>query len=359
MRVRFISGLIFLFLGAGLLSLTAAEPLIERGELDGAKFIVARASPWNGRVLLMAHGLRPADQPLHAEIYETKSPVSDLLAEGWLVALTSYRRNGIIVQDAIMDLDNLRRYIVRQHGAPKAVFLMGESMGGAIVTSMMETRSADYAGAVAIGAALQVEAMEQGFTLTRQPRGRIIFLTNQTELHEPQTYVSAAQKSSVAPVLWRVSRDGHVNVNAAEKLTALHALVRWIENGSVPPTGFDATMNSVAGPSPVEFTADRSSANGRVTDIHAVYGNLTLDFQPDDLARLGIEPGATFAVDVGGQTFRVVYGKSFNSVPRGEWVAFPDPDGRLTVAINFGHAATTAKLKAGDPVTVRVIPRKQ
>src|SRR5688572_4951730 len=125
MRVRFISGLIVLFLGASLLGLTGAEPLIERGEFDGAKFIVARPSPWNGRALLLAHGLRPADQPLHAEIYETKSPVRDLLAAGWLVALTSYRRNGIIVQDAITDLDNLRRHIVRQHGGPKAVFLMG------------------------------------------------------------------------------------------------------------------------------------------------------------------------------------------------------------------------------------------
>jgi pimeloyl-ACP methyl ester carboxylesterase len=359
MHVRFILGLVILFLGPGLLGLTAAAPLIERGELDGAKFIVARPSPWNGRILFLAHGLRPEDQPLHAEIYETKPPVSDLLAEGWLVALTSYRRNGIIVQDAITDLDNLRRYIVRQHDAPKAVFLMGESMGGAIVTSMMETRPADYAGAVAIGAALQVEAMEQGFILTRQPRGPIIFLTNQTELAEPQTYVSAAQKSSVAPVLWRVSRDGHVNVNAAEKLAALHTLVRWVENGSVPAAEFDATIHSSSKQSSVEFAPDNASGNGRVIDVHAVYGNLTLDFQPTDLARLGIEPGASFALDALGTTFKVLYGKSFNSVARGEWVAFPDPDGKLAVAINFGNAASEARLKAGDPVTLRMLPAKK
>jgi pimeloyl-ACP methyl ester carboxylesterase len=353
MRVPFGFRLITLFIGTGILCLGATEPIVERGELDGARYIVARPSLWTGRALILAHGLRPEEQPLHAEIYESKPPVSDLLAQGWLVALTSYRRNGLILNDAITDLENLRQYIVHHHGTPKSVYLMGESMGGAIVTSMMETRASDYAGAVAIGAALQVENREAGFSLTRRPVGPIIFLTNQTELDAPRAYVAATQKSPFPPVLWRISRDGHVNVNASEKLAALSALVRWVETGSAPKAHFDATVNTSAGPSPVEFAHDHSSASGRVTDVHAVYGNLTLDFQPADLSQLGIEPGTPFFLETGGSTFRVVYGKSFNSVPRGEWVAFPDPDGRLTVAINFGHAAKIAELNTGDPVTLR------
>ncbi|HEX2860965.1 MAG TPA: alpha/beta fold hydrolase [Lacunisphaera sp.] len=355
MRFGFIPGLIVLFLAAGLLRVPAAEPVVERGEIEGARYIVARPAVWNGRALLLAHGFRPEDQPLHAEIYETRPPVSDLLAQGWLVALTSYRRNGIVLQDAITDLDNLRRHILQEHGQPKAVYLMGESMGGAIATAMMETRSADYAGAVAIGAALQVESRERGFRLTRQPRGPILFLTNQTELAEPRAYVEATRKSPVAPVLWRVSRDGHVNVNATEKLTALAALVRWVEAGSPPPDGIDATAESAAGESAVEFAPDNRSATGRVADVHEVYGNLTLDFRPGDLARLEIEPGASFALEARDRVFRVLYGKSFDSVPRGEWVAFPDAEGRLAVAINFGHAAKTAGLKPGDPVKLGAI----
>lgn len=330
-----------------------ADFTVERGEIDGARFMVACPAEWNGRVLLLAHGLRPEDQPLHAEIYETKPPVSTLLARHWLVALTSYRRNGLVLHDAMTDLDQLRAHLVRKYGAPKRVYLMGESMGGAIVTSLMETKPADYAGAVAIGAALQVESMETGFALTRQPRGPILFLTNRTELDGPQAYVTATAKSSAAPVLWRVDRDGHVNVNAAEKLSALDALVQWAEGGARPAAGFDATLAAPTGQSAVEFAADNSAAQGRITDIHPVYGNLTLDFLPADLARLGIEPGATFVLDALGHTFRVVYGKTFGSVPRGDWIGFPDPDGHFALAINRGNAATTAGLKIGDPITLR------
>lgn len=335
----------------------AADFTIDRSELDGAKVVVARPAQWDGRVLLLAHGLRPADQPLHAELFETQPPVSDLLERHWLVALTSYRRNGLIVQDAITDLDRLRRHIAEKYGKPKRVYLMGESMGGAIVTAMMETRSADYAGAVAIGAALQVETMEPGLAFTRQPRGPILFLTNQTELAEPRAYVAATQKSPVTPVLWRIARDGHVNVNGAEKLAALDAVVRWAESGAVPATELDATVQAAAGRSSVEFAADLSSAGGRVTAVHPVYGNLTLDFQPTDLARLGIAPGDAFALDVRGRTFRVLYGQTFSSVPQGEWVGFPDADGRFALAINRGNAATVAGLAVGDPVALRPLKK--
>ena len=358
MRLRNSSLLLALVLGT-VLHAVGADFTVERGEIEGAKFMVARPAEWNGRVLLLAHGLRPEDQPLHAELYETTPPVSTLLERHWLVALTSYRRNGLILQDALSDLANLRAHLAKKYGAPKRVYLMGESMGGAIVTSLMETKPADYAGAVAIGAALQVESMEPGFAFTRQPRGPILFLTNQTELDAPQAYVTATAKSPAAPVLWRVARDGHVNVNAAEKLAALDALVAWAEGGPAPVAGFDATLAAPTGHSAVEFTADNSAAQGRVTAIHPVYGNLTLDFQPADLARLGIEPGATFALDAGGRTFRVVYGKTFGSVLRGDWVGFPDPEGRFTVAINRGNAATTAGLKIGDPVTLRAVKKER
>jgi pimeloyl-ACP methyl ester carboxylesterase len=352
MRLRNPLLLLTLALAASLRA-AGADFTVERGEIDGAKFMVAAPAEWNGRVLLLAHGLRPEDQPLHAELYETTPPVSTLLDRHWLVALTSYRRNGLVLRDAMTDLDHLRTHLAKKYGAPKRVYLMGESMGGAIVTSLMETKAADYAGAVAIGAALQVESMEPGFAFTRQPRGPILFLTNQTELDAPQAYVTTTAKSAAAPVLWRVSRDGHVNVNAAEKLAALDAVVAWAEGGPPPAAGFDATLTVPAGKSAVEFAADNSAGHGRVTAIHPVYGNLTLDFQPADLARMGIGPEDSFALDAGGKTFRVVYGRTFGSVPHGDWVGFPDPDGRVTVAINRGNAATTAGLKVGDPVTLR------
>jgi alpha-beta hydrolase superfamily lysophospholipase len=55
-----------------------------------------------------------------------------------MVATTSYRRNGLVVADAIADLDALRAYIAQAYGEPERVILEGESMGGLIVTIMAE-----------------------------------------------------------------------------------------------------------------------------------------------------------------------------------------------------------------------------
>jgi S-adenosylmethionine hydrolase len=40
-------------------------------------------------------------------------------------------------------------------------------------------------------------------------------------------------------------------------------------------------------------------------------------------------------------------------VKRGQWLAFPDAEDRLVVAINRGNAAAAAKLAVGDGVSLR------
>jgi alpha-beta hydrolase superfamily lysophospholipase len=74
-----------------------------------------------------------------------------------MVATTSYRRNGLIVGDAIADLDALRAYIARAYGEPERVILEGESMGGLIVTIMAERDKGPYDGAVVFDATLYIK----------------------------------------------------------------------------------------------------------------------------------------------------------------------------------------------------------
>ena len=124
--------------GAALFSLSlllpfaafAATPAIETGEINGAKFTLARPAQWNRSVLLLAHGFRSTDRPLVAALFPEQLATKTLLDEGWLVATTSYRRNGPIVADAIADLDALRAHIAEKFGAPQRVLLEGDSMGG-------------------------------------------------------------------------------------------------------------------------------------------------------------------------------------------------------------------------------------
>ena len=133
--------LIFLVLVASRFFAAAPTFTIETGELNGAKFTLLRPAQWNARVLLLAHGLRDADRPLVADLFPEHLAYRTLLNEGWLIAKTSYRRNGVIVTDAIADLDALRDHIEQKFGAPDRVLLEGESMGGLIVTRSASARA--------------------------------------------------------------------------------------------------------------------------------------------------------------------------------------------------------------------------
>ena len=61
-----------------------------------------------------------------------------LLQEGWILAGTSYRREGVIIMDSQMDILELREFVCKRYSLPRLVLLEGQSMGGAIVTLMAE-----------------------------------------------------------------------------------------------------------------------------------------------------------------------------------------------------------------------------
>lgn len=346
---------------------SSAAPPVEHGEINGAKFAIARPESWNRRVLLLAHGLRSADRPLIADLFPEHLATRTLLEEGWIVAKTSYRRNGLILADAVADLDALRAHIAEKFGPPARVVIEGESMGGLIATLIAERRplgAPAYHGAIAIGAAL--DAREPGLApeLTQRPQIPLIFLTNQSEIAGPQRYVSAevTDPTALRAVLFRVARDGHVNVNQRERLVALRALDAWIERGAAalprPADGaafFDATVPPAPQPSQVVAHADGRGFDARVLEVSAIYGNVFLNAQPADFAAAGITRGAHFILNRHGQAFRVLHGRDFSSVKRGEWVAFPNADGFTWLARNYADAAATAKLAVGDTVALRRI----
>ena len=335
----------------------------EDGEIDGAKFSIARPSHWNHHVLLLAHGYVPAARPLIVDFAPEQVAYRTLLNEGWMIAKTSYRRNGIIVADAIADLNALRQHIIEKHGAPDRVILEGESMGGLIVTLMVERDAARYDGAVAIGAALKIDEPGSRIDPSHQPKRPLVFLSNQSELDGPLAYAAAptarADPESI-PAVFRVGRNGHVNVNQAERLAALRALNSWIDSGrkSLPPyeagrAYHDATVVPGPAPSQVKQQSDRRGFTARVTHVSQTFGNVFISAQPADFAAVGIATGQWFELLAHDKSYRTYYGSDFGSVKEGEWVVFPDADGFFCVSRNFADAAGTAGLKAGDSVIIR------
>ena len=108
---------------------------VTTGQIGAARFTISLpATNWNGSVLLLVHGFRPEGVPLLADLDESNPQFIALRNSGWLVASTSFRRNGMIIRDAIDDLDQLRDHIAKVHGQPERVFVQGESMGGTIST---------------------------------------------------------------------------------------------------------------------------------------------------------------------------------------------------------------------------------
>lgn len=350
---------LLIFFSLAFAALRAADVVLETGKLDsGALYTVAKPVRWNGRVLLLAHAYRTDEQPLHAALPTRQPFARALLDDGWLLATTSFRRNGVILKDAIEDLDTLRKQIAAVHGAPSRVYLLGEAMGGAIVARLAESFPDDYSGAVAISPDFQLQEPYPTIGLTLQPRRPLVILANDSELSGPRGYVTTAARATFPPVLWRVARSGHANINSAEKLAALQALVRWVEESRAPEPNADATRAPETGPSQIEFAPDNSAGAGRVTAILPGSGDLVVNFQPADLARLGIKPRTRFALVIGERVIRVFYATTPSPVKRDEWFGHPESDGWFTLAVNRGNAAAVSGLQVGDAVVLRRLTEK-
>lgn len=365
--MRFIRRLTFLLaIAAG--SIPAhSSPTIERGEIAGAHYTIATPEPgthWNGNLLLIAHGYRPESAPLVADLFPQQQAYASLLNNGWIVAKTSYRRNGIIIADAISDLDNLTAKITELYGAPKKVIVKGDSMGGTIATLLSERGGSPYHGLIAIGAALDLREERGSTGVSIKPKLPLLFMSNRSELEGPKAYVRQAAESRSndisIPAIFRIDRDGHVNVNQAERLFAVRTMVNWLDRGTqaLPkpaggPQPFDATHAPLPMPSLVTIDQDSRGLTAAVTEISAIYGNVWLSIQPQDLEAIGLTPGLWFQLTINARTYRVFYGKDFSSVEKGQWVIFPNADGYFWLSRNWANAAQTGNLSVGDKVHLR------
>ncbi|MFT5139322.1 MAG: pimeloyl-ACP methyl ester carboxylesterase [Lysobacterales bacterium] len=332
-----------------------ADPLvnnsIETGTIKGAMYTVLIPEKWSGGLLLVAHGLRPDTMPISARLNPQEQLYSELLKDGWMVAASSYRRNGYIVRDAVDDLDGLLSHIQNEYGKPRRTLIMGSSMGGAIATLIAETRYEDYDGVLAIGAALSVWDQQRPFQLSHQPHIPILYLSNQSEIQGPRKYVQQAATAPVIPAVWIVSRNGHVNVNDDERKSALNALNQFIDTGQIERDK-DGTVDQKLS-STARFSANR--AYSKITSISAVHGNIFSGFVAKDLLRIGIKNGQRFHLSLGDQTFEVLWGNTYRDVGTGEWIAYISANDSLMIAVNMESACATLNCKTGDQLVISTI----
>jgi pimeloyl-ACP methyl ester carboxylesterase len=339
---------------------------VETGQIEGATFAIAiPAGTWNHKLLLLAHGYRPDSAPLLPDLHPERDSTKVILEAGWMVATTSFRRNGFIVGDAIADLDALRQHIAKAYGEPERVILQGESLGGLIVTIMAERDPGLYDGAIAFDPTMYVKEPNGEIGLSLLPRIPLLFVATQKEALQPmryQTALVARPPPVVQPALFLIQREGHTNINQPEHLEAFEAINAWIDRGvdALPQPKdqakfYDATVAPDPGPSTAVIHRETHSLDTRIAEVDSIYGNVLLEAQAQDFEDAGIPPMTYCTFEVGGKSFRALYGRTYSDVKQNDWVAFPDADGRTVLSRYLGDAVATARLTAGMSLTLAAV----
>jgi S-adenosylmethionine hydrolase len=110
------------------------------------------------------------------------------------------------------------------------------------------------------------------------------------------------------------------------------------------------TVLAACAPGPKPVPAGGLTAN--ITRISEEFANINTDLSAKTLAKYGITLQESFSLRHKDHTIKVLFGKDYSDVAKGDWVGLIEEDGTLQIAISFGHAATELGAKAGDRVYI-------
>jgi pimeloyl-ACP methyl ester carboxylesterase len=102
---------------------------------------------------MLMQGTAPPDLPptLHNPLqWQVEPAIDGLLARGYGVALSSYRKTGGAIVEGALDTRIAEAAFTRQFGKPKDTFLWGWSMGGSVGHQLLEHGPSRYAGFLSI-----------------------------------------------------------------------------------------------------------------------------------------------------------------------------------------------------------------
>lgn len=126
-------------------STSAREIIVEKGEINGAPFRIQIPSEWNHGMVMYAHGYLPRGMPwtpLGSDLCAT------FLDRGFAVVESGYSRQGWALEEALPEIEALRRYFVKKRGKPESAYIAGHSMGGILSLAVVETYPDAYDGAL-------------------------------------------------------------------------------------------------------------------------------------------------------------------------------------------------------------------
>jgi pimeloyl-ACP methyl ester carboxylesterase len=123
------------------------------GQYDGGLYRVEIPDNWNGELALYAHGFVSNAGANGSTLRVGNSPIREhLLKEGFASAASSYRCNGYVPGQGLLDTMALTDLFTKFNGgqAPQRVFLTGTSMGGHVTLLGMHEFPKSFAGGLAM-----------------------------------------------------------------------------------------------------------------------------------------------------------------------------------------------------------------
>ncbi|WP_367381928.1 hypothetical protein [Stenotrophomonas cyclobalanopsidis] len=133
-------------------ALCSAHPPAPRtlsGELQGAPWRLDVPAPWNGELVMLAHGYEPVGVPRETPMAAADSTQA-LLDAGYAVAQSAYSSQGWAVADAVADMERLRQHALGELKHVRRTWMLGFSMGGAITVASLERHPQGYAGGISL-----------------------------------------------------------------------------------------------------------------------------------------------------------------------------------------------------------------
>ncbi len=123
------------------------------GKYDGGIYKIEIPDNWNGEFVLYAHGFVSNAGTNGSALRVGNSPIREhLIKEGYAWAASSYRCNGYVPGQGLLDTMALTDLFTKANGgrAPQRVFLTGTSMGGHVTLLGMHEFPTSFAGGLAM-----------------------------------------------------------------------------------------------------------------------------------------------------------------------------------------------------------------
>jgi pimeloyl-ACP methyl ester carboxylesterase len=153
-KVRPLTTLVALIVAflCGIAVSASAQAHYEGSTGPGSAYEIDVPSPWNGDLVLYAHGIVQAFLPV------TPPSLQDgyaglrrhLLAGGFAVAASSFSSNGWSLADAVRRTHQLSGLFASKAGRPRTTYLLGHSLGALAIVKLAEEHPTQYDGLLAM-----------------------------------------------------------------------------------------------------------------------------------------------------------------------------------------------------------------